>query len=185
MEPVARSEFPVIRTSRFLLRQITRDDIAAIFQGLSDPRVHSTCGVSYDTLQATQRQMDWYEALYANGTGIWWAICANDKQPDLLGTCGFSSHDCPHRRAEIGYWLLPENWGRGMAGECVAAVVSHGFEVMGLHRISADVDVGNHRSSQLLERLGFRFEGIRRGCEFKQGRFLDLQCYSRLSSDPA
>jgi ribosomal-protein-alanine N-acetyltransferase len=175
--------FPALATRRFLLRRIVRADVDAVFQALSGPRVYATCGVSYDSLDATEKQMDWYEHLYASGTGIWWAICSPESKRELIGACGFSSLDSHHRRAEIGYWLLHDHWGCGIASECVEAIVSYGFRSLQLHRIAADVDIGNDRSSRLLEQLGFRFEGIRRGCELKNGTFLDLQCYSRLATD--
>ena len=47
-------------------------------------------------------------------------------------------------------------------GEALAALLDHAFGEMGLHRVEADTDVANHRSLALLERLGFRREGVLR-----------------------
>lgn len=177
--------FPELRTPRFLLRRIVASDAPAVYAGLSDSRVMVHYGVSYDSLEATQREMDWYEELFRNSSGIWWGICELQRRAVLLGTCGLNEIEHEHRRAELGYWLIPDYWGSGAAQECVAAVVAHGFDSMGLHRIGAEVDTDNLRSCRLLERLGFQFEGIRRGYELKDGVFLDLKYYARLSTDPA
>ena len=89
-----------------------------------------------------------------------------------------------HGRGELGYWLLPGYWGRGIASECVGAVLEYAFGAMALHRVGADVDLDNHASRRLLERLGFRLEGVRRSFERKGGAYIDLMNYARLASDP-
>lgn len=176
--------FPELHTPRFLLRRIVASDISAVFAGLSDTRVIANYGVSYESLEATQREMDWYENLFRTGSGIWWGICTAARRAALIGTCGIHEIVHEHRRAELGYWLFPEHWGTGAAQECAAAVIAHAFQSMELHRIGAEVDIDNLRSCRLLERLGFQFEGVRRGYEFKDGVFLDLRYYARLATDP-
>lgn len=178
------SLFPELRTSRFLLRRIVPSDHQIIFSGLSDPRVIVNYGVSYQSLEATQVQLDWYESLLIEKKGIWWGICDPTMREALLGTCGLNDIDLQHKNAELGYWLLPEYWGKGIARECVSKVLSYAFDAHGIHRVSAGVDIENLKSSTLLESLGFQFEGIRRNCELKNGVFLDLKQYSLLSSDP-
>jgi ribosomal-protein-alanine N-acetyltransferase len=139
--------------------------------------------VSYASLEATQRQMDWFEEIHAAGTGVWWGICERGADDALIGACGLNDVKAEHRRGELGYWLLPGHWGRGVATECVGAVLEHAFGAMGLHRVGADVDVDNHASRRLLERLGFRLEGVRRDYERKAGVHIDLMNYALLASD--
>ena len=175
--------FPELRTARFRLRRIFPADIGVVFRGLSDPAVIAHYGVSYETLEATQRQMDWFEEIHAAGTGAWWGISCLAPGAPLLGACGLNDIHAEHRRGELGYWLLPECWGRGIATECVGAMLGHAYGPMGLHRVAAEVEVDNHASRRLLDRLGFRLEGIRRDYERKNGAFIDLMIYARLSTD--
>jgi [ribosomal protein S5]-alanine N-acetyltransferase len=175
--------FVELATRRFRLRRIVAEDVGVVFRGLSDPLVIAHYGVSYESLDATRRQMDWFEEIRTAGTGVWWGICRREPDSALIGACGLNDVNAGHRRAEIGYWLLPEFWGRGVMVECLEAMLRHAFDAMGLHRVAADVDVDNHRSRRLLERLGFQLEGVRRGCELKGGVYLDLMCYSRLATD--
>jgi ribosomal-protein-alanine N-acetyltransferase len=154
-----------------------------VFRALSDPLVIAHYGVSYESLDATRRQMEWFEEIRAAGTGVWWGVCRHEPGSPLIGACGLNDIKAEHRRGEVGYWLLPEFWGQGVMAECLEAMLRHAFDAMGLHRVAADVDVDNHRSRGLLERLGFQPEGVRRGCELKAGAFLDLICYSRLATD--
>ncbi len=175
--------FVELATQRFLLRRIVADDVGVVFRGLSDPLVVAHYGVSYQSPDATRRQMAWFEEIRAAGTGVWWGICGHAPGSPLIGACGLNDINAEHRRAEIGYWLLPESWGEGVMAECLEAMLRHAFDAIGLHRVAADVDLDNHRSRRLLERLGFQPEGVRRGCELKGGAFLDLMCYSRLETD--
>lgn len=179
------ADFPELRTARFRLRRILPGDIATVFRGLSDPQVIAHYGVSFHSLEETRVQMAWYQRIDAEGTGRWWGICEPDAPAELIGAVGLNDIVARHRRGEVGYWLLPAHWGRGAATECLGAVVGHAFGAMGLHRLAAEVDVDNDRSVAVLRRLGFRFEGRRRGYEIKDGRHLDLDVYSRLATDPA
>lgn len=181
MEPCP---FHELTTPRFRLRKIVPSDIDVVFRGLSDPAVIAHYGVSYRTLEATQRQMDWFEEIHAAGTGAWWGISEPAPGGPLIGACGLNDIHAEHRRGELGYWLLPESSGRGIATECVRAVLEHAYGPMELHRVAAEVEVDNHASRRLLDRLGFRLEGIRRDYERKHGSFIDLMMYARLATDP-
>lgn len=64
--------------------------------------------------------------------------------------------------SEIGYLLVREAWGRGIAQEAVAAVIDQLF-AEGQRRVFADTDPDNIASNMLLERLGFQREGLLRG----------------------
>lgn len=62
----------------------------------------------------------------------------------------------------LGYKMDEAYTNRGYMTEAVEAVVRYGFEVLGLHRIEANVMPGNIRSLRVLEKCGFRKEGISR-----------------------
>jgi ribosomal-protein-alanine N-acetyltransferase len=175
--------FPELRTARFRLRRIVPADIDVVFRGLSDPAVIAHYGVSYETREATQRQMDWFEEIHSAGTGRWWGISGLEPGAPLIGACGLNDICAEHCRGELGYWLLPDYWGRGIAAQCVGAMLEHAYGPMGLHRVAAEVEVDNHASRRLLDRLGFRHEGTRRGYERKHGSFIDLMIYARLATD--
>ena len=66
-------------------------------------------------------------------------------------------------RAEIGYDLNPECWGQGFMAEALVAAINHGIDSMKLNRIDALVYIKNDRSVRLLQRLGFKQEGLLRG----------------------
>ena len=86
-------------------------------------------------------------------------------------------------RAEIGYILGREHWGRGYAAEAQRRVVAHAFDDLGLHRLEADTHPDNAASSRSLERLGFRREGLLRERWEVAGEFSDSVLWGLLASE--
>jgi [ribosomal protein S5]-alanine N-acetyltransferase len=64
--------------------------------------------------------------------------------------------------AHIGYWVDERVAGRGVMPTAVALVVDHCFASTGLHRIEVNIRPENVASRRVVEKLGFRDEGIRK-----------------------
>lgn len=173
------SSFPEIKTDRFLLRRILATDIENIFSGLSHPEVIRYYGISYTSLADTKAQMDWYAQLERTGTGIWWAIVSPDNTL-FYGAVGLSSLQAHHKKAELGLWLLPAFWGKGIMPEAVPFVCRYAFDQLGLHRIEAMVETENDNCKAVMRKLGFTYEGCMRDCEVKNGKFISLEIYALL-----
>jgi ribosomal-protein-alanine N-acetyltransferase len=65
------------------------------------------------------------------------------------------------RSASLGYWIDRDHAGRGIIPTAVALVTDHCFRVVGLHRIEVAMRPENLASRRVVEKLGFRFEGVR------------------------
>ena len=172
--------FPTLHTERLLLREITDADIEKVFEGLSHPDVIRHYGVSFKTLEATKEQMAWYAGMIKEDSGRCWAICSADNA-FFYGVISLPFWEKEHRKAEIGYWLLPDYWRLGIATEAAAKVIDHAFTEMNLHRIMAEVEDDNTGSIAILKKLGFVHEGTQWECEIKAGRFLNLEMYAILN----
>jgi ribosomal-protein-alanine N-acetyltransferase len=174
--------FPVLTTGRLLLREILPEDIGHVFRGLSHPEVIKHYAVSYNTLQATQEQMDWYANMIKKDIGKCWAICSADNTIFYgIATLVFWEKD--HRKAETGYWIFPEFWGNGIISEDMQTIIDFGFNKMNLHRIAAESEDDNAGSIAVLKKLGFEYEGTKRECEIKDGRFINLDQYAKLKKE--
>lgn len=136
----------------------------------------------YDTLEATAGQMDFYERVWKERTGCYWKI-ESKQTGELLGVCGMSGYLAQHQRAELGYWLLPAYWGRGIMTEVLPVMIDHLFSQWQLHRLEAVVEEGNEASCRLAQRLGFTFEGVLRDAEVKRGQRISLHMYSLLRKE--
>lgn len=173
------TDFPTIKTERLLLRQFGDKDLEHVFNGLSHPEVIPFYGVSYDSLEATKAQLQFFADLEANGTGIWWAVCSLDNRV-FYGAGGLNGLVREHQKAEIGFWLLPEHWGKGIMKEVMPIICEYGFNELGLHRIEGFVESENKNCKAAMSKLDFQLEGTMRDCEIKHGRFISLDIYARL-----
>jgi ribosomal-protein-alanine N-acetyltransferase len=91
-----------------------------------------------------------------------WGIVERGSD-ELVGSIGYYRLvDGPPRQAEIGYDLVQERWGWGIMTEALMAMVSYCTGVLGVERLEALVLLDNERSARLLERAGFRREGVLR-----------------------
>ena len=173
--------FPTRYTQRLILRQISAEDRPNIFRGLSHPEVIPYYGVSYDSLEATQEQMDWYTSLEKTGAGIWWAVC-EQASGAFVGAGGLNDVSAQHRKAEIGFWLLPNYWGKGYMQEAMTPIIDYGFNDLNLHRIEGFVESENVNCQRGIAKLGFTHEGTMVDSEWKDGRFVSLMVYALLAS---
>jgi len=174
--------FPQLTTPRFFLQQIFPEDQQFIFQGLSHPDVIRFYGVRYDSYDATKKQMEWYEKIHNEGTGLAWKIM--DKiTGERIGVVVYYFHKPEHRKAEVGFWIVPRYWNKGITTEVLKVVIEYCQQQRDIHRLEAFVEEGNVASSKVLEKLGFVFEGTMRECEIKNGKFINLQMYAPLADD--
>lgn len=171
--------FPELTTERLLLQQILPADQQFIFKGLSHPKVIPFYGVRYDSFEATKAQMDWYDSLQEDETGLAWKMI-HKTTGENLGVIAVYLYKPEHKKAEIGFWLLPEFWKKGFASEALQVVIGYWRKEKGLHRLEGFVEEGNDASSKLLEKAGFRYEGRMVDCEVKDGKFISLLIYAAI-----
>lgn len=170
-----------LETKRLFLRTFESNDLGNVFQGLSDPEVIKYYGVSFDSLEATKAQMEWFENLEKTGAGLWRAITLKDDV--FVGAIGLNNLSQEHRKAELGFWLLPKFWGNGYISEAFLEVMNDAFSRLNLHRIEAFVETGNMNSKKVLEKFQFKFEGTMKDCEIKNGDFIGISIYAKLRGD--
>ncbi|HIG98523.1 TPA: GNAT family N-acetyltransferase [Candidatus Woesearchaeota archaeon] len=102
---------------------------------------------------------------------------AIDMKGEVVG--GISLMHIEKHKAEIGYWLGEKYWGRGIMTEVVKLVCGHAFGRLKLGRIYASVFRPNRASARVLEKAGFRLEGINRKNCLKNGRIYDGMLYAK------
>lgn len=90
-----------------------------------------------------------------HGHGLYRIDRADSGTP--IGMCGLIKRDNLDD-VDIGYALLPEHCGQGYAEEAARAALQLAREQFGLRRVVAIVTPGNARSTQLLHKLGLRYE---------------------------
>ena len=172
-----------IQTSRLLLRPLERSDCDDLFSLRSHPEVNRYTGnTPFATVESAKEMIERDINAMDEGEYVRFALI-RDSDSKLIGTCGLFHFDEQCRRAEIGYDLHPDVWGRGYINEALVPLINLGFAEMDLNRIEADVDPLNASSIKTLERLGFKKEGFLRERWIVNGVKADTAFYGLLLSD--
>ena len=175
------ADLPELETERLLLRKMRLDDAQAMYGYASDPEV------TRYVLFETHRSVEDSEAFlrfavegYERGDFGGWGVILKDSG-EFVGTCGVDVNYAPeHTRAELGYVLSRDHWGRGLMPEAVRAVIRFGFGCIELNRIQARCIAENTASARVMEKAGMTYEGTLRQSEFIKGAYRYMKIYSIL-----
>jgi ribosomal-protein-alanine N-acetyltransferase len=175
------ADLPEIETQRLLLRKMRLDDAEAMFAYASDPAV--TRYVLWDTHRSIEDSESFLRLAiegYERGDFGGWGVILKDSGA-FIGTCGLDAGYAPeHARAELGYVLSREYWGKGLMPEAVRAIIAFGFARVELNRIEARCIAANIASARVMEKAGMTYEGTLREREFIKGAYRDMKLYSIL-----
>ena len=165
------SHIPTLETPRLTLRGMRVSDASDMYEYARRPSVteYLTWEPHADA-EETRQYLIYVGQRYRTGDFYDWSVL--DKESGhMIGTCGFTSFNCPADSAEIGYVLNPAYQGRGLATEAVRRVLQFGFSELNLHRIEAHFMEGNDASRRLMERVGMTFEGFARESMKIKGKY--------------
>ncbi len=177
----ALAELPELETGRLLLRRMRLEDAEAMFAYASDPEV--TRYVLFDThrsIRDSEAFLRFAVEGYDRGDFGGWGVVLKDSGA-FVGTCGLDVGYAPeHARAELGYVLSREHWGKGLMPEAVRAIIRFGFRRMDLNRIQARCMAENTASARVMQKAGMTYEGTLRESEFIKGAYRDMEVYAIL-----
>lgn len=172
------SSKPLLETQRLTLRTLSKDDVPALCEWMSDPSIYRYWGASigkndknpallFEKTRKPTKSFHWVIICRADGKAIgelWVYLIEND------------------RMAKVACRLNPKYHGNGYATEALRAAVDFCFTSTELQRLWTYVDIRNTGSCRVLEKCGFLREGlIRQG---KMGTsWCDYYIYGLLRSD--
>jgi ribosomal-protein-alanine N-acetyltransferase len=93
------------------------------------------------------------------GEALPWAVTYDGRLAGQLTISGITWGSA--RGGSAGYWVDQDVAGRGVIPTALALAVDHCFFTVGLHRIEVNIRPENHASLRVVEKLGFRQEGLR------------------------
>jgi ribosomal-protein-alanine N-acetyltransferase len=175
--------FPRLQGKRVRLRAPLESDADAVFALFADPDVMRYWSRPPMTTRGeAEGLIVEIDEGFAQRTHLNWVV-AKRQDDAVVGTCTLFRFEPRHRRAEIGYSLRSDHWGRGLAAEAVSLALDWAFRALALHRVEADIDPRNAGSRKLLERLGFASEGVLRERYFVGDEISDTELFGLLASD--
>ena len=141
--------------------------------------IETRCGFPIPIRAKTRRRFLDFVEQNGRDAGRVTQFAIRDRSGTLIGGFGFEDLAVEHS-AEIGYWLEESLWGRGYMTAVIGAGCRYAELTWGLVRITAGVFDFNRASARVLEKNGFRREGIQRKRYRKDGMFIDSIAYARI-----
>jgi [ribosomal protein S5]-alanine N-acetyltransferase len=174
------SALPVLDAGRVVLRPLHDADVPALFEIFGDAEAMRYWGSPpLPDLEGAHGLLADIRRHFGALTLFQWGVARRDND-EIIGTTTIFQIDYEHRRGVIGFAIRRRDWGRGYASEAVTALIRFAFERLGLHRLEADPDPHNAPSIAVLEKQGFRREGLLRERYFLNGEPQDAAYYGLL-----
>ena len=171
---------PPLTDGRIRLRTLGPADEDAAFEACQDPEIQRWVPVPVPYLRANAYDFvrHWGEG-WSNATHGALAI-ADASSDRLLGAIGLSPIE---HRLSVGFWVVPEARGRGVATDAVRLLTAWALRTLHYPRLELYHFAGNGASGRVSEKAGFRREGVLRLYADLRGEPRDCVMYSLLASD--
>lgn len=166
----------LIKAKQFIIRDIKKTDKADLIKCINDKDVSRFLSRVPYPYGSKDADIFLKKALNKKRKriGLNYAIEVEGK---LVGGGGIREEG---HQAEIGYWLAKKHWGKGLATEIVKELSRYGFGEMKLKRLTAKVFLPNKASARVLEKNGFKLEGILRKDVCKKGKYYDVYLFAKV-----
>ena len=182
--PISVAERLVIETLRLRLRPLEHSDTSAI-QKAADTREIADTMISLPhpfPIGKAELYVARQQAEVEAGRSATFTI-EQKAEGWFYGLIEVRNIDSEHSQGELSFWLTVSAWGRGYMSEVVQPVVRYGFEVLGLNRLYAYHMLRNPVSGHVLEKNGFKQEGLLRQRVRKWGQFEDVALWAILRQE--
>jgi [ribosomal protein S5]-alanine N-acetyltransferase len=164
-------------SEKILLRKFDRNDVDAFYTWASDPEV--TQHMTWETY-STKEEAENFLIEVVEGHPWFRAICFEGKVVGSITlTPGKGIYAC---RADMGYVLAKDFWGKGIATAAVIKAIKSGFEELNIHRIEAFVDPANNASRRVLEKSTMSCEGLFKNYMLFKGVVRDRYVYATIKN---
>ena len=167
---------------RVTLRVPDESDVAFLLEHENDPDVRATRSVTAPSgPDDVRRRLG--GTLGRNDDTLALVVFADGDRVGHVYLIRERPGDATYRRAELAYWVAPGEQGNGYATDAARTVLGHGFDRLGLHKVTAKAFGSNEASVRVLEKLGFSQEGVFRDEAFVDGEFVDLLRFGLLAEE--
>lgn len=177
---INRSEQPVLAMDPYVLRPWVAADSQAVLAAYQDPAISHWHRRDMQQLQEAEELIKHWLGLWDKETGATWAVC--NQQGSVVGRTAISRINLFEGDGEVGYWILPEARGNGIAGRAVSAVRDWAFYSAGLKRLQLTHAVQNEASCKVAEKAGFQLEGVKHSALRHGDGWHDMHLHAAVNS---
>lgn len=166
-----------LRSADVELRTVESEDLDFVQRHVNDPDVWRHLGTATPKNRHVEEQ--WLESVSGDDGDVHLLLC-DDGEP--VGQLGLHV-DETWGVGELGYWVAPDEQGKGYCTAAVRLAAQYAFEERRLHKVTAEVYNYNAGSRRVLEKVGFTEEGVHREEAFVGGTYRDVVHYGLLADE--
>lgn len=171
-----------LREGDMSLRAPSPDDVPAIVRACRDPLTQQWLPLPnpYDETHALGFVTELAGAAWRSGAGIVRAIEVDGR---FAGMVDLKKTDWRGRTTEIGYWVSPDQRGRGVAGRAARLLGDWALREQGMERVEIRAATGNLGSQKSALAAGYRREGVLRSAGYVHSGRVDLVVFGKTRAD--
>ena len=146
-----------METERLVLRPFQVQDAQQMFENwASDEEVtRFLTWPTHESVQVTKQVLESWVSSYSNRDYYQWAIVLK-KTGQVIGSLSLMNVNDETASAEAGYCIGRAYWNQGIVTEAFKAMISFGFERIGLDQLEAYHDVKNPASGRVMKKCGLQ-----------------------------
>ena len=149
----------ILTTERLILEPIDERHYDGLQAMNRQPEVMRFLGGAPETPEQTRHMIELVKGRWAQYGFSWWAFIERESGRLVGAGCIQYLGRDPANPHEIGWRLVPDKWGQGLALEAARAMAGWAFEALGTPLLVAICRPENANSAKVMHKLGMRYRG--------------------------
>ncbi|WP_432664926.1 GNAT family N-acetyltransferase [Wukongibacter baidiensis] len=149
----------ISETERLILRTLEPDDLDSVMNFWGDNEVMKYCGGSLEDKEIIAKAINNYMNSQRERGFSAYAVILK-KTDEVIGACGYN-YTKNDSEIELIYHFAKKHWGKGYATEAGRACIEYARKNLHIDKIIASVDPNHNSSRRILEKLGFKYIGMK------------------------
>lgn len=162
-----------------VLRPIEKEDAHFMQETVLEREVRNSIGRAPKPTSIDE-QKDWIEKNRQDSDVVQFLI---EYQGEKAGNMSLHGLESDYRRGEFGISIHPEFQGKGIGTKSVKMITKYAFETLNFHKLKGGYLEHNHASKKVMEKAGFKEEGIGREFRYVDGEWKDVHWMSILEGE--
>jgi ribosomal-protein-alanine N-acetyltransferase len=168
----------MLRQDNILLRPLNENDTSVLAQLANNKKIWDYLRDFFPFPYTTQNSIDFIKITGQENPQMTFAIEFEGSFCGVIGLIGQS--DIYKKTAEIGYWIGEPFWNKGIATKAVNLITGYGLNQLAFLRIHTGVFEYNIGSMRVLEKNGYKKDGVFEKAVFKNGQIWNEHRFSRI-----
>lgn len=175
---MTEDKFKELQTERLILRKINEEDSKMLYNNIYNnfEWYKFYYQLPFENFEEYHQLVSKYKDWYANGNHFRWGI-VKKSSGEMIGLIQLHSKDDLNNNCKIGYIIGYKHNKKGYAREAAREIINFAFDILGHHRVEADIVEGNEDSIKLAESLGMYFESTKKESYKLGNKYYDQKVY--------